>query len=157
MRIWQILRALENFEDTLAHYYNCLRLAYESDQETAVFFSRMRDEELSHRDIVRYEQRLMFKSPENYLDLDDYDQSALEQMMRTVEDLIVRSAHLTLDEALRASVRIEKAAAQQHLRSIIGRVNPALGRLVQDLGGRDLNHTERLKTFADSRGISLEL
>lgn len=154
MKVWRILESLESLEDSMARFYDALRAHYTSDAEVAGFFARMRDEELSHRDIVRYQQRITFKSPENFLDLKDYDEVALDQNLRTVEDLIAREANLTLNDALRGAVAIESAATQQHYRSIIGRASPALGKLVQNLGTCDQDHAARLTSFARSHAES---
>jgi len=156
MKIWQILRSLESLEETMAECYDCLRLLHGGDPEVAAFFARMRDEEISHRDIVRFEQRVMFRSPDNYLDLEDYDQEALEGTQRRVEDLIVGAAGLTLNEALRSSVALEREATEQHYRSTIGRASPSLGTLVNSLGSGEEHHAARLWAFAQRRGIALE-
>ena len=74
MKVWKILQSLENLEESMARYYGVLHLHYADKPEVAGFFARMRDEELSHRDIVRYQQRIMFKSPESFKDLTDLDQ-----------------------------------------------------------------------------------
>ena len=152
MKVWQILKSLENLEDGMARFYDTLRAHYTSDAEIAGFFARMRDEELSHRDIVRYQQRIMFKCPENYMDLKDYDQGAIDQAMRTVEDLINREGDLSLNEALRSAVALEAAATEQHYRSVVGLASPALGKLVQHLGSCDETHAARLGTFVRSHG-----
>jgi rubrerythrin len=156
MKIWRILRSLESLEDTMAQCYDCLRLRYAADHEVAAFFARMRDEELSHRDIVRFEQRVMFRSPENYRDLPDYDQEALERTLRGVEKLIEGAACLSLDEALRRSAAFEHEATEQHYRSAVGQASPALGTLVKRLGSGDEHHAARLWSFASGRGIALE-
>ena len=154
MKVWRILQSLESLEESMARYYDALRLHYAADPEVAGFFTRMRDEELSHRDIVRYQQRIMFKSAESSTDLKDYDQGALEQVTRTVEDLIAREPSLTLNEALRAAVTLEAAATEQHYRTVVGQASPALGKLVQSLGSCDTDHAARLSAFVLEHGES---
>jgi hypothetical protein len=157
MKVWHILKELERFEETMSNLYDSLRLRYESDPEAASFFARMRDEEIGHRDIVRYQRRIMFTTKENYMDLADFDQDALERVLHTVEDLIAHAAGLQLDEALRSSAALELEGTEQHYRSVVSRANPALGYLVENLGGADREHAARLGLFADSRGIALKV
>lgn len=153
MKVWKILQTLENLEDGMARLYDSLRRRHAGDAAAAGFFALMRDEELSHRDIVRYQQRVMLKTPEISLELADFDQAAVEQTMRTVENLIAQQGSLTLAEALRSSVAIEADAAEQHYRTVVGRASPALGRLVQNLGTFDKEHAAKLGAFAHSHGV----
>ncbi len=150
MKAWKILQSLEKFEDCLARFYDALRLRHPDDAVVADFFARMRDEEISHRNIVRYQQRILGESPANYLDLEDYDPGALDQTIRSVVDLVAREAGLTLDEALRCAAVVEKTAAEQRYRTVVSRVNPTLGMLAQKLGCCD-DRVARLNAFA--RGL----
>jgi len=155
MNIWQLLRSLESLEESMAHFYDLLHLRTVRDPPTAAFFSRMRDEELSHRDLVRYQQRVLFRSPQRGTNLPDFDEQGLEKTLRAVEGLIADSAGLTLEQALAGSLRIERDATEQHCRSVAGLVHAELGRLVSSLGGCDREHAARLEAFARAHGIAL--
>lgn len=155
MNAWRLLRSLESLEDSMAHYYDLMRLRNTQDPAVAAFFTQMRDEEISHRDLVRLEQRMMLRSPQGAVEIREYDQAALEGTLGTVEDLIARCGSLTLEQALQSSLQIERAATQQHYRTVAGMADAELGRLVTTLGGCDRDHTERLEGFARAHGIGL--
>ncbi len=154
MKVWEILRFAERLEDAMSRLYDGLRLRHAQDPEWVAFFTRLRDEELGHRDIVRYEQRVMFRSPDNYVDLPDYQSSEVELVLRGVEDLVELVPHLAMGEALRVSLEAELAATEQHYKSVVGRVNAELGALVRNLGVSDRDHIAQLEAFAIARGIA---
>lgn len=154
VKVWKILQSLESLEESMARFYERLRQHYSCDAEVAGFFALMRDEEFFHRDIVRYQQRIMFTSAESSSDLQDYDQEAIDQVTRTVEDLVAREPSLTLNEALRAAVTLEASATEQHYRTVVGQASPALGKLVRSLGCCDKDHAARLSSFVLDHGES---
>ena len=153
MKIWRILNSLEHLEDRMASLYETGRLLYAMDPDVASFFAQMRDEELGHRDLVRYQQRILLRAPENYADLPDYDEAGLGQAERAAEELIGRVAQLALAELLDAAVALECAATEQHYRSVLGQASPALGMLVAQLGDSDQAHAAKLARFARAHGV----
>jgi hypothetical protein len=153
MKIWRILKSLERLEDRMADLYETVRQQYPTDPGAAAFFAQMRDEELGHRDLVRYQQRILFRAPENYADLPDYDEAGLGEAERTAEALIGRVARLPLAEFLEAAVALECAATEQHYRSVLGQVSSTLGRLVAQLGAADQAHAAKLDRFARAHGV----
>jgi hypothetical protein len=140
----------------MASLYDCLRLCHGLDSDADSFFARMRDEEIRHGDLVREERRIMFHALENYLDLVDYDQDALERTLTAIEDLVSGAAGLTLEEVLGASLALKREATTRHCLSAVSRAHPSLGGLVRSLGDADREHAARLESFARSRGIALQ-
>lgn len=156
MKIWRILQSLENLEDTMASLYDCLRLCHGPDADAAAFFAQMRDRQIRRRDLIRDERRLMFHALENYLDVLDCDQSALERTLTSIEDLVSGAAGLTLEEVLRSSLALKRDAMRRHCTGTVSRAHPSLGRLVRSLGDADREHAACLESFARGRGIPLQ-
>lgn len=156
MKIWRILQSLESLEDTMASLYDCLRLCHGPDAEAAAFFARLRDEQVRHCDLVRGERQIMFHALENYVDLADYDQGALERTLTRVEDLVSGAACLSLEEVLRSSLALKREATGRHCLSAVSRAHPSLDRLVRSLGKADREQAASLASFAESRGIALQ-
>jgi hypothetical protein len=140
----------------MASLYDCLRLRYGPDAGAAELFTRLRDEKLGHRDIVRRVRQRMFQSLTNYADLQDYDQEALERTLRDVEDLTARASRLGLEGALRSSLVLEREAAELHSLGTGSRIEPSLDALTRTLRAAGLEHRSRIESFARDRGIAPE-
>lgn len=156
MKVWRILQMLERLAGATAELYERLHRRHADDPGAAALFARLREEEYGHRDIVRYEQRVMRDAPENWLELPEYDEAGLGETLRTVTELAERIDRLPLPEALRHALAIESAASQHHFRSVVERAHPALAMLVRNLGGEDRAQHRLLAGFAEQRGLPSE-
>jgi rubrerythrin len=150
MKLWMFLRSLEVLEEKMADAYGCFQARFRGDPATALFFATMKNEELGHRDIVRYERRLVFRGEEDFREIDWSDADVVETGRRA-DDTRDPASSRDLDEILRRCIALEESLAEIHYRTAVVAANPAIGEVITRLGSSDRAHIETLHRFAASR------
>lgn len=146
---WIVLRHLEELEGKMADLYEWFMKLFHEDREAAAFFYTMSLEEASHRDLVRYQRRLVSKNPGLFKEV-DLDTLEILKTSERVER-VIESSSLSLKEAVFTSMGFEKDVTENHYRSVMLKSNPEVANLLDSLCTGDRDHFSRLNDFAQSR------
>lgn len=152
MDLLTVLRYLENLESKMADLYAGFSKAFSQDGEAAAFFSGMSAEEIAHRDLVRYQHKLVRRNPPKFKGV-DVDISEIRQVIENVEEVMYSPVDRSLKDAVMASIDFEDDAAESHYVSALLQSNPDVSKLLDSLCTSDRLHCERLNDFAKSRGF----
>ncbi len=152
MDLWIVLKDLEDLENRMADLYEWFSRQFSEDKEAATLFYTMSLEEISHRDLVRYQRRLVSKNPKNFQDV-DVGVDAIREAAARIENIIHSPSGCSLKEAVMISIDAESDATEYHYRSAMRQANPEVSKLVDNLCSADRLHFARLSDFARSRGF----
>ena len=140
-----VLNALEQLEGTLAVVYAHFSQVLRSNEAVSELFRQLSEDEQSHRQAVRYQQRLVQLNPDCFAEI-DVDVSAIQQIFARASELL-ESMDITEDAALAFSIDVEYEAAECHLKNALSQTNPALANLLRSLGKGDEEHLGLLREF----------
>lgn len=153
MNVDVVFRRLIEFERAIAQLYERWAEVFSEDREAALLWSKMAIEEIGHANLILYQRRVFKNDPNLSADVD----VALDEVVMLL-GIVRRSMEGPPhgpEEAVRLAAWIEASAAESELRGALRESNPDIQRLLDHLGGDDRQHVERLKAFAQKRGISL--
>jgi rubrerythrin len=152
MDCFRALKLVESIEQLMADLYERFSTLFVADEDAAAFFYRMSRDELSHRNLVQFQQRLAKKNPREFgdvaLDLDLFNATT-----EKVQYFMKRDSSPTLEEAVRIGIDFENDVAEHLYRTVIAEANPATQDLVKNLGRQSEIHRQHLVDFAVSRGF----
>ena len=154
MRIEAVFRPLIDLERAIADLYARWSDVYEADREAAFLWAKMANEEKGHASLVDYERRVVQKNPKMSGEV-DISLAEVESATEVARSCLHRQP-LSLEDAVRFAFDLETSAAESHYRNAIKLSHPELQRLLDSLGTEDRQHLDRLKSFAEKRGISLK-
>jgi rubrerythrin len=146
-----VLEAMEKIEDALAQVYEWLARLYAGDEEAAGFFARLSQDEIGHRNLVRYERRLVESAPDEFGESIDVPVEAFNETVRSVHDFCARRPTPTLTQALVFAMTVEASVAENLHRDAIITSSPDLQALIRSLGKADEAHRQELETFLNRR------
>lgn len=151
MELSTALRTLERLEEKIAELYTVFSQWYADDVEVSSMFLRMSREEMGHRNVVRFERKLLLQGS----DCEFAGESIMAQIrniMHSIDQYIVLSEPPSACEAVQFAIRIEVDAAENHTRKEMLAGHPEIGQLANKLGRADELHVEKLTEFARQRG-----
>lgn len=155
MEFWRFLHHLEEFEQVMADLYRTLARLHGGDAEAEDLFDTLAKGEVSHRDIIRYERRLVHNNPDEFV-RSDFDPGSIGEAAAKAQAATREAASLSLEQALRVSFEIESSAAEHHYQTAMAQSNPAVAAMVRQLDAYDKEHIEVLRAFAKKRGFALQ-
>lgn len=151
MGILAVLTALEQVELGMADVYDWLSGEFADDDDAAGFFARMSREEISHRNLIQY-QRRMIRSADATTDPHvDAPMDEIRDTLQTIHDFRNQSRRPTLAQALLFAMTMESRMAERLHRDVIVQARPELGDLMRSLAADDLRHQRRLEEFVGRR------
>ena len=150
MELSSALRILERLEEKMAELYTVFSQWYAHDVELSSMFYRMRQEEMGHRNVVRYERNLLSKC-NNCEYSGDIVIAQIRNIMHFIDTCIVLPEPPPPKEAVLLALRIEADASENHVRKEMMSAHPEIGPLAIKLGRADELHIEKLREFARQR------
>jgi len=152
MDCFRALKLVESIEQLMADLYESFSRTFAADEDAAAFFFRISREEISHRNLVQFQERLVKKNPKSFgevnLDLDLFNAATAK-----VQYFMKRDAPPTLEEAVRISIDLESEVVEHLYRTVIAEANPAVQELVSNLGRQSEIHRKHIQDFAIQRGF----
>lgn len=150
MDIWLALNRIEELENKLADLYEWLSNLFSEDKEIKSFFYRISLDEISHRDLVRYQKRTVKKNPGLFpgieIDLDD-----IQGIIAGIDQF--RTSIPTIEEALKFLMAIEKNSAENYFSTVMMYSNKDFASLINNLSKTFREHHKEIKEFAVKYGI----
>lgn len=152
MDCFRALKLVESIEQLMADLYESFSETFAADEDATGFFYRMSRDEISHRNLVQFQERLVKKNPrdssEVNLDLDLFNATT-----EKVQYFMKKGDPPTLEEAVRISIDFENDVAEHLYRTVIAEANPAVQDLVKNLGRQSEIHRKHVQDFAVQRGF----
>lgn len=139
-------------ESRIAGMYDVLRENFKADPEAASFFYRMNMDEIAHRDVVRFQKRLVRNSRLNFDNV-----TVTLGNIDTVLGLVAsaKMPGISLGEAFGACLEIDRNPAAVYYVTAIAQVSGDLSAMMGNLGGKYVEHYRELEQFIASRGIAV--
>lgn len=154
MDVSKVLRGLEEIETKLSELYGWFAEIFKDDPEAVSLFSSLRRDEESHRDLVTFQIRMVYRERKSFGEVDvDYEE---------IKDLIARidatrnGEPPKLEAAVGFASQIENSAAESYYRSVLIQSNPAIEGLISTLAKENKRHREIIEEFAGQRGMQDE-
>ncbi len=156
MEFASIINPLINLENNMASLYEYFGLRFKDNPDAGILFRKMKREELSHADLLKFQKRTLAKNKEK-LNPVDIDVECINEVSSWIESFLAKKPELSLEKALELALKIERNAAESHYRTAVKSVNPELGELVEKLGGYDKDHSQRLVDFAREHQLDVSV
>lgn len=152
MDLLTVLRHLENLESKIADLYKEFSRTFSGDEEAVACFSDMSDEEIAHRDLLRYQHSLVRRNPAAFKDV-EIDVNTIREATARMERMLAAPANSSLKEAVMTSIGFESDATEGYYRTAMAGSNPEVSKLLDSLCTEDRQHLAKLNEFAKSRGF----
>jgi rubrerythrin len=149
MELMAVLEDFEELERMVGDLYRHFSELFSADSDVSRLFSRLSEDEESHRQVVRYQQRLVRLSPKTFSDI-EVDTEAIQDLKDRAAKLL-RSRSVSVDSALGFALDAECRAAECHLKNALSQANPAIANLLRGLGAGDEQHVQLLRDFVEKR------
>ena len=130
-KILKVLNRIEELEESLADLYSRLSRAFADNKEEHDFFASLSEEEESHRDLARYQIRLVRNSHEPFTDV-DIDIACIESLISRAREFAQHTAP-TIEDALQVTLELETNLAEHYISSAIKQANPEVSGLIDNL------------------------
>ena len=150
MDILGVLERLENLELAIENMYKSFNQKFFDDIQAAELFRKMGEDERGHLKIVQYQRRIVVGNRRLFDDV-EMDLDEVVQVTNEAEKGADISNDLSLDDALKMSIEVEKSAAEHHYHTAMSKANPAFSEMVRSLGSADEEHMGRLEKFLGER------
>ena len=153
MDCYRALKLVESIEQLMADLYERFSEAFAADEDATGFFYRMSRDEISHRNLVQFQQRLAKKNPKDFGEVNleiDLFAAATEK----IQYFMKRENTPTLEEAVRIGIDFENDVVEHLYRTVIAESNPAVQDLVKNLGRQSEIHRKHIQDFAVQRGFA---
>lgn len=146
-QIYNVLKALRELEELAAQLYEKFSEYFKEEKEVSFFFYKMHLDEISHKDLINYQLRLIQKSSKDSFKEVDIDISTIISLSERIREVLEADNILELEEAIKIAIEIESSAAEKHYRQAMKEANPDIARLLESLGTEDKVHLTRLQEF----------
>lgn len=156
MNLLEVLKQYEELEAKMAELYRMFSESFAQDEQAALFFYRLSGEEMSHRDLIRFQLRLVQKDSAVF-DGIDLELPALNSLLAKVGAIFQSPRTWSLKEAIRFALAMENDAGEFHLRSRNIQPDQPLSQLLHSLGRADRAHGLALVELAETHGIQPDL
>ncbi|MBI5695382.1 MAG: hypothetical protein HZC51_06525 [Nitrospirae bacterium] len=155
-KLSDLLARLEEFEGKLALLYDCYAGRFTHTPEVAELFAKLGFEENSHRDIVRYEGRVVINDPEHFGEIEANIRLIDEQLAR-VDAAIETRYQATVEEAVGFTLAIERSALEGLYVSIPASLDPAFGRIVTAMKAGCTDHVAAVTGIIRRHGLNIRI
>lgn len=154
MNIHKLYSVLEAFEVNVAQFYHKLETCFADQPHIAQFFSMMKKDEIQHKNMIKYQLRLLRQNKSMTADV-DVDPLQLDEINKHVLNCTQALNGPSLQEALILAMGFESNAAEEHLRFSLRELYPECISLLENLSSSDRTHVEVLEAFAREHDINL--
>jgi len=152
MQLAVLLDRLERLEARISDLYGWLGEVFADDAEVSALFERMSGEEIQHRDLVRFERRVVRCDPTIPAEIDAHE-ADVDALLESIERFRRDNPTPSLTTALSFMLRLEDHPAELACRRAVAQVHPAMARLIASLDSGDRQHASSLRGLAERRNI----
>ncbi|MBI5190316.1 MAG: hypothetical protein HZA22_06550 [Nitrospirae bacterium] len=155
-KLSDLLVRLEEFEGKLALLYDCYAGRFTHTPDVSELFAKLGFEENSHRDIVRYEGRVVKNDPDYFGDI-DANIKLVEENLERVAAAIETRYQATVEEAVGFALTIEKSSLENLYLSIPETLDPAFGRIVTAMKAGCTDHVAAVTGIIRRHGLNIRI
>lgn len=149
-----ILSKTEKLEESLSELYRWLSNALSSNQEISDFFRLLSLDETSHRDIVRYQIRVVRKDKHLFPDI-SADVEYVEDALQKIREFRSNSFP-SIESSLRFAVEMESSIAEKFFTSIMKQCNKEFAALVDNMSCACRGHLTKCIEMANKHNIEID-
>ena len=147
------LKTMEDIETRMAGLYEWLGESFASDAAASALFMRLHMEEMSHRNILQYQSRIILRNPRTFRSAVALDAAYMQGVLETIDRFRNTPPPPVLTEAVQVALHFETAAERfYHDPTFLASLD-GLGAFVSKLHRGCKDHSATLKLFAMDRGI----
>ena len=147
MHLDHALGALATLEFQLAELYGIYAKIFHDDEEARALFTKLRRDELAHKNLVDLQIRLAAKSSEGSAEV-NMDADAIRETSERIEQHI-KDGIFTIEDAVKFSVDIERSSLERHSNQAFKDTLPELALLIESLAKGDEAHLKSILEFSD--------
>ena len=151
MHILKVLGHLERLESSAKFLYENYSKLFSEDREVSGLFYSLSLNKQSRAELVRYQKRIVMKSPDDFQEV-EVDMDAIEKDMLRVKAASAHGDKTTLEDAVKLTVRLETDVAGGYYRSVMEQSNPQVGRLLRSLDTESNEQLRNITFFALRHG-----
>ncbi len=153
--IYTVLRLLEDLEDSISMLYQRFSDDYAIDEATSFFFYKLSLDEIAHRDLVRYQLKLLRNArPDAYNDV-DIDINIIRELIDNIEKKLNSDEKYPINRAVDIALEIESNAAEHHYKGAMKQAMPEMARLLDSLGKADKEHMQLIRNFIKNHELGI--
>lgn len=145
-----VLKALEDLEQRMADLYAWYHEVFGDNVAAADFFYKMSVDEISHRDVIRFQNRV---AQQNFklFETVEIDLKGLSGFVGKIDAMFSRTP--SLREAAIATRELEQSVYEVHYRNAIAQANPFMTKLLVGLNKYDRRHRADIDEFGVKCGF----
>ena len=146
MNILTVLTKLAELEREAGRLYGRLATLFRDDPKASGFFRKLSEDEQRHYDLVKYQERIVRKSPADFGEVD----ADLAAINRTLASIAAFSrATPSVAEAIRFSLDIETEIVESYAATVMKQSNQEFAEMVRGLTANfKEDHYQQLVRFA---------
>jgi rubrerythrin len=153
--IYTVLRHLEELEHSISRLYERFSRDFSNDREASFFFYRLSLDEIAHRDLVKYQLKLVKKSkPDEFAEV-DIDIEEIKELTDNIKKEYLSKDELSIEKAVELALKIESNAAEHHYRQAMKQARPELARLLDSLGRSDKEHLAVIRDYIKTHELGI--
>ncbi len=147
MDILVVLRKLGELENEAAKLYAWFAALFQHDKQAREFFLKLAEDEKAHFDLVKYQERVVRKSPKDFAPV-DVDIAAIDRAIAMIA--VFRTTTPGLRDAIRFALDLETEIAVSYTASVMEQSNRDFAQVVQGLtaNASQGDHYQELIRFA---------
>jgi rubrerythrin len=146
MDVLTVLRKLGDLERDMENVYEWLATAFNGDEQAVDFFHKLAQEEQAHLNLVKYQERVVRKTPGEFSDVEISLPSIEKSFQKTLE---FRKTNPTIKDALRFALDMETDVSEHYAASVMEQSNESFAQMVKGLMETQKDeHYKRLLEFA---------
>jgi rubrerythrin len=148
MDILKVLTKLGQLEQDTSKLYEWLSNLFVLDAEVARFFRKLSEDEQAHFDLVKYQERIVRKSPKDFEGV-DVDLGAVDKTLSRIAEF--RATSPSVRDAIRFALDLETEIVEKYASTIMNQSNKELAALMKNLTNNlKEDHYQQLIQFAKS-------
>lgn len=149
-----ILSKTEKLEESLSELYRWLSDTFSTNQEISDFFRHLSLDETSHRDIVRYQLRVVRKDRHLFPEI-SANVGYIEDALQKIREFRNKSLP-SIESSLKFAVNMESNIAEQFFASIMKQCNKEFATLVDNMSCACRGHLKKCIEMANKHNIQID-
>ncbi|MBI5190315.1 MAG: hypothetical protein HZA22_06545 [Nitrospirae bacterium] len=150
MDLNRLLTLLEEFEGKIAVLYENYAGRFSSDPDVSSVFRDLSTDELTHRDLIRYEKRVVMNDPKHFGNV-EADFALVEKMISRVDAALDCCAETTPEDAIALAIEVESSALEGMYKVVPATAEPSFAKLFRAMHDGCSCHVTTVRELAGRR------
>jgi rubrerythrin len=140
------LKKLGDLENSVGKLYEWFATLFQNDEKAREFFKKLAEDEQAHFDIVKYQERVVRKTPKDFEHV-DMNLAAVEELLWSIKSF--RKTTPCVKDAIGFALHIETEIVETYAATIMDKSNKNLAEMVKGMThGFKEDHYKQLIQFA---------